>query len=95
MDQISVASLQGALDDAALYDARVRNYSGRQMEGRYCAAVVVADVAELALFYVSLPGVIDEDQAQYLAKRTRTDQMGHEIVVYWPSVALDGEPDDD
>jgi hypothetical protein len=94
MDQIDRASIELAFDHAALYDARVRSYSGRQMDGRECAAIVVADTAELALFFVALPGVIDEDQAQYLAKRTRTDQMGHETVVYWPGVALDGEPDE-
>lgn len=81
--------------DAACIDGRVRSYSGRGMEGRECAAIVVDGIADLALFFVALPGVIDEDPAQNVAKRTRTDAMGHRMVAYWPGVTLGGEPSEE
>lgn len=93
MESITYEALEQTLDYAALHNTPApRSYSGRGMEGDECAAVVVGDEAEFALFFVALPTIIGEDQAQYVAKHTRTDGMGRGIVVYWPGIEIEGTP---
>lgn len=90
MDSIDRSLLEQAIDAASI-DGDVRSYQGR-MQDTECAAVSIGgEPSEMALFFVNLPGVIGEDEAQYLAKRTRIDGMGHGTILYWPRVALEGE----
>lgn len=94
MNSIHAETLRAAIEDAAIYDVTVLPYAGRGMDpDAECAAVRYTDLSELLLLFVSLVGVTSEDEAQYLAKRTRTDSLGHGSIAYWPGVKLDGEPD--
>jgi hypothetical protein len=95
METISVETIDAALERAALWDSSVRDYSGRHMDGSYCAGVTFTGTSELCLFFVALAFELGEDEAQYLAKRTRTDGMGHGEIAYWPGVALEGRPHED
>lgn len=94
MNAIHADELRAAIDNAALYDMTVLPYSGRGMSpDEECAAVRFDDLSELLLLFVALTGTLGEDQAQYLAKRTRTDSLGRGSIAYWRGVKLDGEPD--
>jgi hypothetical protein len=94
MQSIHADTLRSAIDSAAIYDVTVLPYAGRGMDpDAECAAVRFGDLSELLLLLVALVGELSEDEAQYLAKRTRTDSLGHGSVAYWPGVRLDGEPD--
>jgi hypothetical protein len=91
--ELHVEDVRSAFDAAALYGARVRSYSGRGMGGEECAAIVVESTSEMASFFVALAHEIERDEAENVAKRTRTDEMGHGVIVYWPGCTLDGAPD--
>lgn len=67
----------------------VTSYSGRDMYGATCLAVR----GDIDLFKLGLKiGEICEHIPNNL--RTRTDSMGREIVVYWPSIPYK-EPNED
>jgi hypothetical protein len=61
-----------------------RSYSGRGMYGKSCVGVVVEEVmpaiADLVL------GCEDTEQAYLLIDRVKSDNMGCDTILYWPSV---------
>jgi hypothetical protein len=96
MKTLDYTELKETLEECELYDARVRTYSGRGMMGEECAAIVVGDVPELCAFFVAMAyGEFEPYDVSQMAAATRTDQMGHDIVAYWPGYTLEGANDDE
>lgn len=63
-------------------------YSGRGMYGKQCLAVVVDDHpfgVALALAYQAVPHELEELLA--ILFRPQEDQMGQNVVLYWPHIA--------
>jgi hypothetical protein len=79
----------------------VRSYSGRSMYGRECLAVegesvekvfanLIQAMADLSFERKELQEIAD------LVRNGRSDSMGRDVVVYWPSVPFcDGDLDED
>lgn len=65
--------LTDALEDAG-YEPRP--YSGRDMYGKQCVGVVVSSPADLFM--------LGKAMAEYDIGRPTLDNMGREIIVYWP-----------
>lgn len=80
-------------------DAHLRTYSGRNMYGDSCLALVCNDVSQLVRFVLDLGDAVseelDENAEQVAAlvdelrvRRTRYDQLGLGWVYYWPGVEV-------
>jgi hypothetical protein len=91
--KISRDFVEDTLNYAGVYPENSRSirgdYSGRGMNGRQCFALVVSE-NEVIKFMVAV-GAQDEDLGFELADKTRSDQLGLNIVYYWPGVELDDE----
>lgn len=91
--------LQSLLDNA---DVATRSYSGRAMYGRNCLGVVTDD---LGAFMESLGEALLEQgddlnrderfEITQGLKSARWDNMGTDIIVYFPGVKYTDEDDDD
>ena len=66
-----------------------RPYSGRGMSGRKCLSVQTEDGYPLMkLLSDIITGCEDVYEAAELLRKVRTDDMGRETVLYWPSVRV-------
>jgi phosphoglucomutase len=63
-------------------------YSGRNMYGKECPAIVCDDMREFAEFIVEAT-LLDEDAGRYLASKVQQDSMGTGTVYYWPRIKAD------
>jgi len=95
MQTITRASIEEAIDDLAYQvdnitiDNTLRDdYSGRGMYGEQCFGVVLHDAREFALFILCV-GQVDHTLAQSLARKVRTDNMGYDMIYYFPGVQLE------
>jgi hypothetical protein len=79
------------------------DYSGRGMYGKGCVGVI-GSLSQFALFLLALDEAIREqlgevhnatDAACQLADNLCTDNMGYEIIFYWPSLSLVYDDDAD
>lgn len=89
MDLVNAAETVEVWEDD--YEIRPA-YSGRGMGDRTCAAVVLPSPAKVTEFMVALAVQLTEndraDDALRLARLTRTDSMGHDVIAYWPGVEI-------
>lgn len=71
------------------------DYSGRFMFGRTCFGFV-GDVHDLAAFFYALGLYLDpEDDGDALARRLRCDNVGLEMIYYFPGVDVTEPASDD
>ena len=99
--KVTAKQLMGWL---AACDLQAQSYSGRAMYGRQCVGVTVSDAEERTLAVRLLRSGIDDsvvgdsdevtvhdvlDAIENLMDDARSDSMGHDIIVYWPSLAWD------
>lgn len=80
------------IDAAYRVDAEVESYSGRFMYGEKCLSITVSGVGMFATFLVDIARD-DHSLACLLADGIRTDDMGYDMVVYWPGI--DWKDDED
>jgi hypothetical protein len=80
MDNDTVNDIIQALEAA---DYSVRSYSGRGMYGRSCVGVVIPRGESLIRIGVVLGAALGDDA---LDLEERTDSMGLDTIVYWPSL---------
>lgn len=90
--QVLEHPLQALLTSGAC-DLNVREYSGRAMYGAQCLAVVggslleiMAAIVEGCLYEAADMAPDDRTDIEDAMRQMRTDAMGHDTVVYWPSV---------
>jgi hypothetical protein len=77
-------------DITQCYD--VREYSGRGMMGRTCLGVVTeGGQTPLNLLAEIIMECEEIEEAAYLLRHARTDSMGTETIIYWPSIRKDNE----
>lgn len=97
------SKLQDLCEQAGL---ETRSYSGRAMYGKSCLGVVVGSFGEfLSPLMEALEGVVDlDDKAtlnDYLFELRekfmdlRTDNMGHDIIIYFPRTPFEDEDSED
>jgi len=85
-----VKVLQEINDDYPEWE--VNSYSGRNMYGKRCLAITgKIDLIELGMIIgkrMSFP---------ILPNRlgTKTDSMGHDIIIYWPSIPYEDEDEEE
>lgn len=88
------AEQQEIIRDAAYrVDAEIESYSGRFMYGDRCLSITVSGVSMFATFLVDIARD-DHSLASLLADGIRTDDMGYDMVVYWPNIDWADEDDD-
>lgn len=64
-----------------------REYSGRGMMGRQCLSVVTEDgMSPFVLLSQIITGCNDVEEASHLVRYAKTDNMGLDTVIYWPSI---------
>lgn len=89
------ATLEDALGMAEIdwdYESTIRDtYSGRGMYGAECVAIVLDSEREAFGLFAALGVLLGEDVAVPLARATRTDSMGRDIIIYWPRWTLSDE----
>lgn len=78
LDQLE--ELADAVDGSPRHD-----YSGRNMYGKKCVGVVCGEGKEFQLG-VEAVAILGEEKASELARNTKTDSMGRDMIVYWPNV---------
>lgn len=113
MQRLLTPALADLLKEAATdADARPITYSGRGMHGKDCLAVTGSEGQVYSTQYRFLAGLIEMAQEQGAALDFdetlfcsssilldgKTDQMGHEQVLYWPDLEPlpqggEGEPE--
>ena len=92
-------------------EAEIReNYSGRAMFGRQCLGVVVSDSDDLPKIAIALAMALEipEDAMNSVSFTAPellelvttmpgmvTDNMGHDIIAYWPSISVEAEDEED
>ena len=68
-----------------------RSYSGRNMHGKHCIAVIADSV------FGTLADIVGEagspEEAAELVRTVKTDSMGRDSVIYWPRMIWDSEWD--
>ena len=99
-----VQDLEYAMNDADLdIDQLRRDYSGRFMYGRTCIGIVGTSRDLMRFALLVMPQVVDELQTgdrdvipqvpeEWLD--IRTDDMGRDMIFYWPSVQAPDQDDE-
>lgn len=64
------------------------NYSGRGMYGARCLGIVVGNMNEAFKFFIIAGMVLDVDDVRELAENARTDNMGYDMIVYFPNCTI-------
>lgn len=90
------------LEDAA-YDAGLEpeeairtSYSGRFMYGSKCLGLVHGTIGELLTFVISLADRVNQDSSDddlHWLDGARQDNMGMDMITYWPNVTVENAPD--
>jgi hypothetical protein len=80
-------------------DTAIRpDYSGRGMYGAECLGIVISGLGEAMTFTAALMAALDahgeegENILYDLARDARQDNMGHDMIAYFPGVTVEGVP---
>lgn len=77
-------------------EGTARTYSGRGMYGSQCAGITLDSESDLLQLGAAIAQMIEDDELQrLLINQASFDSMGRGIIVYWRSVEVDGELDED
>lgn len=88
VDEIESVLWDADIDEESLY----REYSGRYMYGSHCFGIV-GDAGDYGRFIAHLTKR-NEDLALDLALNVTTDNMGRDMIYYFPGFQLAKEDDD-
>lgn len=91
----AIDTLQGLIED--MIDVRF-DYSGRGMNGRTCYGFILPDNASVTLFVTILAQQLSDDGLDHevldwvydLSRAMRTDSMGKDTIIYWPTLTIEG-----
>lgn len=67
-------------------------YSGRGMNGKYCLSFRSTNIAKDLIL---LGSVLTADDADDLGEKVRWDTLGHDCIIYFPSIPWEDEWDGD
>lgn len=67
-------------------------YSGRGMGGKYCVSFRSTNIA---FDLILLGAALGQDDAEKICENVRWDSLGHDFVVYFPSIPWEDEWDGD
>lgn len=98
MSTITLEQAQDIVSAADLeYEDIYPEYSGRAMYGRTCVGFVVPNTGMLLNLGLAIGTVLDEYEAQAFMGGARTDNLGLDMIVYFPEVQIaeDGDVDDE
>ena len=75
-------------------------YSGRGMYGRECVGITLPRITDFINLGCALQTMhdnneIDSDLFHEMTSGASTDNMGHDVLVYWPNVNCDDAPEED
>lgn len=72
-------------------ELRITNYSGRSMYGERCLGIIGRNEFIIAGNLLSAAEPEDIHVIAEAFLRTHVDNMGRDIVAYWPNIPFDGE----
>jgi hypothetical protein len=85
------------LEDLAFeVEGTARTYSGRGMYGSQCAGITLDSESDLLQLGAAIAQTIEDEELQrLLISQASFDSMGLGIIVYWRSIEVDGELEDE
>lgn len=86
---LSRSDVEDVLEAANLWDATIRDtYSGRGMSGDACFGIVHDSDSDMLVFAVHAGDLLGVETAEELVRSARTDNMGNQVITYFPRFAL-------
>lgn len=87
LETISREMIDSAIDNAPVELDLVESYSGRAMYGDTCFGVICSSARAYTLFLLQV-SLEDFDLAETLALEARSDNMGRDMIYYFPGLKL-------